>query len=106
MGGSNVLGVDTDALRGAAATLRDCSATLDQQARLVTEHAFGIGNDQAGRNYSKQGAAIHTGFEHIAACLRNWSTAAATTSAVFDSAAKEYDRIDADRAAAVTAVQP
>ncbi|WP_067543919.1 hypothetical protein [Nocardia crassostreae] len=99
MGGSNALGVDIDALRTMAATLRASASTLDRQSRRIAEHPFGIGNDQAGRNYSGQGTVVHNGLARIASSLRNWSAAAAATADVFDHAATEYARIDRNRAA-------
>ncbi|WP_067818876.1 hypothetical protein [Nocardia inohanensis] len=106
MGGSDVLGVSTESLRGAAAMLREAATTLGRQSNRIGEHAFGIGNDEAGRNYPSQGSGVHHGVERIAACLRAWATSAAVTADVFDRAAAEYDRIDSTRAAAVAGVHP
>ncbi|MGW4248008.1 hypothetical protein, partial [Nocardia sp. NPDC004722] len=85
-----------------ATTLRDGADALGQQSRAVGEHAFGLGDDRAGRNYSTQGSAVHQGFERASACLRAWGAAAAATAEVFDRAAAEYARIDRDRASALT----
>ncbi|MET9488724.1 hypothetical protein [Nocardia sp. NPDC006630] len=106
MGGFDVLGVDLDGLRDTITTLRGCADTLEQQSRRVGAHVFGIGNDEAGRNYSASGAAVQHGFEHIAACLHRWSTVTAATADVFDGAAADYARIDHERAAAVSGVHP
>ncbi|WP_067698192.1 hypothetical protein [Nocardia jejuensis] len=105
MSGSTMLGVDTDALRGAAVTLRECAVTLGLQGRRVGDRAFGSGND-AGFDYSRQGRAVHEGLERIAARLRDWSAAAEATATVFARAAAEYDRIDTERARAVSEVRP
>ncbi|QLY31923.1 hypothetical protein [Nocardia huaxiensis] len=102
MSGSNALSVDIEGLRGAAATLRDGSATLRRQSRRVDDHAFGGSGEQAGRNYARQGSAVHSGFEHVADCLRNWGMALAATADVFDSAASEYQRLDRERAARIS----
>ncbi|GAB2565511.1 hypothetical protein [Nocardia heshunensis] len=102
MSESGDFGVRIATLRTAATTLRDGADALGQRSRAVGEHAFGLGNDRAGRNYSAQGGAVHQGFERAAACLRAWSGAAAATADVFDRAAAEYARIDRDRATALT----
>ncbi|MBL1075109.1 hypothetical protein JK358_11965 [Nocardia sp. 2] len=102
MSGSNALSIDVDGLRAAAATLRDEAVTLRLQSRRITDHTFGVGNDQAGRNYARQGAAVHDGFERVADCLRDWGTAVSVTADVFDLAASEYERQDRERAERVT----
>ncbi|MTE11631.1 hypothetical protein [Nocardia aurantiaca] len=104
MGESDDFGVRIAALHAAATTLRDNAASLGQRARAVGDHAFGIGNDQAGRNYAAQGTAMHQGFERAAACLRYWGAAAAATADVFDRAATEYARLDHAHATALTGV--
>ncbi|MFC9998514.1 hypothetical protein [Nocardia sp. NPDC127526] len=106
MGGSNALGVDIDALRTTAASLRTGAGTLAQESRRIAEHTFGLGHDRAGRNYSRQGIAVHDGLARIAAALRNWSTAAAATADVFDRAAAEYTRIDRNRTTALSGARP
>lgn len=100
MPGFEAVHAEIDAVRAAATTLRGCAAALEQQSRRITEHAFGAHGDQAGRNYAAQAAAIHDGFERIAACLHNWGASATATADVFDHAATEYARIDRERAAA------
>ncbi|MRH88721.1 hypothetical protein GFY24_14925 [Nocardia sp. SYP-A9097] len=106
MPGFDMLGVDLDALHNTITTLRTCADTLQQQSRRITEHPFGLGNDEAGRNYSAQGAAIHAGLERMAACLHHWSAGTAATADVFAHAATEYERIDRERADAISAVHP
>ncbi|WP_067711716.1 type VII secretion target [Nocardia yamanashiensis] len=106
MGGSDVLGVSTETLRGAATMLRETAATLGRQSNRIGEHAFGIGNDEAGRNYAPQGSAVHHGLERIAGCLHAWAASVSATADVFDRAAAEYDRLDSTRAAAVAGVHP
>ncbi|MFI1915133.1 hypothetical protein [Nocardia sp. NPDC020380] len=102
MGGSDVLGVDTGALHAAASALRGSAAALEEQSRRVGTH--GPAGNAAGRNYGRQGLALHHGFERIASCLHNWGTAAGITADVFDRAATEYERLDQQSAAAVTGV--
>ncbi|GAB0106214.1 hypothetical protein JMUB6875_51980 [Nocardia sp. JMUB6875] len=101
MGESGDFGVRISALHAAATTMRDNAAALHGHSRTVGEHAFGMGHDQAGRDYASQGAAIHQGFERVAACLRCWAAAATATADVFDRAAAEYARLDRARAAAL-----
>ncbi|MFB7721586.1 MULTISPECIES: hypothetical protein [unclassified Nocardia] len=104
MPGFNALGVDLDALRTTVTALRGSAETLGRQSRRITEHP--LGPDHAGRDYAAQGAAIHAGLERIAACLAHWSTATGAIADVFDHAATEYDRMDRERAAQLTAVHP
>lgn len=90
--------VDIDALRAATGTLRDSAEALRTQARRVDDHMFGIGNDEAGRNYSVQGMAVHHGLERLAGWLRDWGTATSGTAAAFDTSVAEYVRNDRERA--------
>lgn len=97
-GGVDGFAVDIDALRAAAGTLRTSAETLGAQARRVDDHMFGVGNDEAGRNYSEQGMAVHHGLERLAGWLRDWGSATAATAGGFDVAVAEYVRNDRERA--------
>ncbi|MBF6179693.1 hypothetical protein [Nocardia otitidiscaviarum] len=97
-GGADSFAVDIAALRIAAATLRDSAESLRLQARRIDEHMFGIGNDEAGRNYAEHGMSVHRGLEHLAGWLRDWATATATTASGLDTAVTEYERTDRERA--------
>ncbi|MFI6870109.1 hypothetical protein [Nocardia sp. NPDC050406] len=96
--GPDGFAVDIDALRAAAGSLRDSAVVLRTQARRVDDHLFGIGNDEAGRDYSEQGLAVHRGLERLAGWLRDWGSATAATAAAFDLAVAEYVRNDRERA--------
>ncbi|MVU78881.1 hypothetical protein GPX89_16710 [Nocardia sp. ET3-3] len=102
MGGHGDFGVRVSILHAGAATLRDNADALQQHSRAVGEHPFGIAENEAGRNYATQGAAVHQGFERAAACLRYWAAAATATADVFDRAATEYTRIDQAGATVLT----
>ncbi|NNH71947.1 hypothetical protein HLB23_19145 [Nocardia uniformis] len=97
-GGPDGFAVDIDALRLAAGTLRDSAESLRQQALRVDDHRFGVGNDEAGRNYSIPGMTVHRGFERLAGWLRDWGSSSAVTAAGLDTAAAEYVRNDRERA--------
>jgi hypothetical protein len=76
---------------------RSATAVQDQRKR-VTEHMFGIGNDEAGRNYSQEGIAVHRGLERIEAWLGHWSTATTATGDAIGASVVVYTELDEDRA--------
>ncbi|WP_328409382.1 hypothetical protein [Nocardia sp. NBC_00403] len=73
---ASMLGVSTGELGNLANDIRTSAGVVQTQSKRVTDHMFGVGNDEAGRNYAQEGIAVHGGFETIGNWLRNWSEAA------------------------------
>ncbi|MFR9752214.1 hypothetical protein ACL02S_14425 [Nocardia sp. 004] len=97
MGGSEMVGVRTGELGALSSDYRISAEVLCGQAERLAEQTFGDGGT-AGRNYARQGIAVHQGLARISTWLRDWSDATAATADALGAAVVVYAETDRQRA--------
>ncbi|MEV2218699.1 hypothetical protein AB0E01_02330 [Nocardia vinacea] len=94
MAESDKMGVKTGELGALGSDFRRSASAVKVQAKRVTDHMFGVGNDEAGRNYSQEGSAVHSGLERIDAWLENWSDATDALGNALGASVVVYSEVD------------
>ncbi|QIS09072.1 hypothetical protein [Nocardia arthritidis] len=104
MAGQTITGsmvVDTSELAKLANELRTSSSAVKEAVKNITDNPFSA--NEAGRNYSKQGAEVHAALERAANWLKIWANATTATADAFGKSAITYSTVDASNADKTTA---